>query len=88
MPRIGEDLKLLLQSPVELVGDCFCFQDYTLIRIYGFEGEPFRLPKFTTRRLFERVARFTEFRQLEKLRNSCTKRILWKTSYIDFRLED
>ena len=52
MPRIGEDLKLLLQNPVEPVGDWFCFEDYTLIRIYGFEGEPFRLPKFTTRRLF------------------------------------
>ena len=52
MPRIGEDLKLLLQNPVELVGDWFCFEDCTLIRIYGFEGEPFRLPKFTTRRLF------------------------------------
>ena len=52
MPRIGEDLKLLLQSPVEPVGDWFCFEDYTLNRIYGFEGEPFRLPKLTTRRLF------------------------------------
>lgn len=52
MPRIGEDLKLLLQNPVEPVGDWFCFEDYTLIRIYGFEGEPFRLPKFITRRLF------------------------------------
>ena len=52
MPRISEDLKLLLQNPVETVGDWFCFEDYTLIRVYGFEGEPFRLPKFTTRRLF------------------------------------
>ena len=52
MPRIGEDLKLLLQNPMEPVGDWFCFEDYTLIRVYGFEGEPFRLPKFTTRRIF------------------------------------
>ena len=37
---------------MELVGDWFCFEDYTLIRVYGFEGEPFRLPKFTTRRFF------------------------------------
>ena len=37
---------------MEIVGDWFCFEDYTLIRVYGFEGEPFRLPKFTTRRLF------------------------------------
>ena len=52
MPRIGEDLKLLLQGPRETVEDWFCFEDYTLIRVYGFEGEPFRLPKFTTRRFF------------------------------------
>ena len=52
MPRIDGDLKLLLQGPVELVGDWFCFEDYTLTKVYGFEGEPFRLPKFTTRRFF------------------------------------
>ena len=37
---------------MDLVGDWFSFEDYTLIRNYGFEGEPFRLPKFTKRRLF------------------------------------
>ena len=52
MPRISEDLKLLLQNLVETIGYWFCFKDYTVIRIYGFEGEPFRLPKFTSRRLF------------------------------------
>lgn len=52
MLRIGEDLKLLLQNPMESMGDWFGFEDYTFIRIYGFEGEPFRLPNFTTRRLF------------------------------------
>ena len=41
MPRISEDLKLLLQNLVETVGDWFCFKDYTLIRVYGFEGEPY-----------------------------------------------
>ena len=56
MPRIGEDLKLLLQNPMELEGDLFCFEDYTLIKIYGFEGEPFRLPKFPTRRLCLRIS--------------------------------
>ena len=45
-------MKALLQGPVELIGDWFCFVDYTLIRVYGFEGEPFRIPKFTSRRLF------------------------------------
>jgi len=52
MLRIGADLKSLLQGPVETVGDWFCFADYTLIMVYGFEGEPFRLPMFTNRRLF------------------------------------
>ena len=52
MPRIGANLKALLQGPVELIGDWFCFVDYTLIIVYGFEGEPFRLPKFTNKRLF------------------------------------
>ena len=52
MPIISEDLKLLLQIPVETVGDWFFFKDYIVIGVYGFEGEPFRLPKFTSRRLF------------------------------------
>lgn len=52
MQRISEDLKLLLQNPVETIGDWFCFENYTVIRVYGFEGEPIRLPRFTSRRLF------------------------------------
>ena len=52
MPRIGADLKALSQNPAELVGDWFCFADYTLIRVYGFKGEPFKLPNFASRRLF------------------------------------
>ena len=52
MPRIHEDFKLLLQNPVELVGDWFCYQDFTIIKVYGFEGEPYKLPKFLTRIIF------------------------------------
>ena len=52
MQGIGADLKALLQGPVEPVGGWFCFANYTLIRVYGFDGEPFRLPKFTSKRLF------------------------------------
>lgn len=52
MPKISEDLKLLLQNLVDLVGDWFYFKDYTVIRVYGFEGEPYKLPRFTTKRLF------------------------------------
>lgn len=51
MPRISEDLKLLLHNPMETVGYWFCFENYIVIRVYGFEGEPFRLPRFISRRL-------------------------------------
>ena len=52
MPTISDDLKLFLPNLVETIGDWFCFENYTVIRVYGFEGEPFRLPRFTSRRLF------------------------------------
>ena len=52
MLRIQEDFKLLVQNPVEAVGDWFCYQDFTILRVYGFEGEPYKLPKFLTRRIF------------------------------------
>lgn len=52
MPRIGEELKAILQNPQGPVGDWLCFGDYTLLRVYGFEGESFRLPKFIGKRLF------------------------------------
>ena len=52
MPRINEDLKFLLQNPTKLIVGWFCFKDSTVIRVYGFEEEPYKLPKFTTRRLF------------------------------------
>ena len=43
---------MLLHNPVEPIGDWLCFKDYIVIRIYGFEGEAFKFPKFTSRRLF------------------------------------
>lgn len=52
MPTIQDDFKLLLQNPVELVGDWFCYQDFTILRFYVFEGEPNKLPMFLTRRIF------------------------------------
>ena len=38
MPRINEDLRLLLQHPTELIGDWLCYKDFIVIRVYGFEG--------------------------------------------------
>ena len=52
IPRINEDLKSLLENHVEFIGDWFCFKDSTVIMVYGFEGEPYKLPKFTSRRFF------------------------------------
>lgn len=52
MPRINDDLKLLLQNSVENIGDSFCFKDCVVIKVYGFERESFKIPKFITRRLF------------------------------------
>ena len=37
MSRIGEELKAILHNPRGLVGDWFCFADYTLLRVYGSE---------------------------------------------------
>ena len=52
MPRISEDLKFLLHNPAELIGDWFSYDDPIVIRAYGSEGEPYKLPNFLTRRLF------------------------------------
>ena len=52
MQRINEDLKLLLQNPVELLGDWFYYKEFTVMTVYGFEGEPYKLPRFLTRRIF------------------------------------
>jgi hypothetical protein len=37
---------------MEPVGDWLCYQNSTIIRVYGFEGEPYKLPNFLTRRIF------------------------------------
>ena len=52
MSRIHEDFKSLLQNPMEPVGDWLFYQDFTILKVYGFEGEPYKLPKFLTRRIF------------------------------------
>ena len=52
MSRISEDLKFSLQNPVEIIREWFCFKDSIVIRVYVFEGEPYKLHKFMSRRLF------------------------------------
>ena len=52
MTRISEDLRSLLHNPTKLIGDWFYYKDSTVIRVYGFEEELYKLPKFLTRRIF------------------------------------
>ena len=42
-----------LHPPTEdQIGDWFLFQDYNVIRVYGSEEKPYRLPTFLTHRIF------------------------------------
>lgn len=40
LPRLDQEFKTCLQHPSAQVGDWFLYQDYTVIRIYGFEDQP------------------------------------------------
>ena len=47
------ELKKLLQLTKEIsTSDWYLFENYTLIRVYGFEGEPYNLPVLLTPRIF------------------------------------
>ena len=53
LPRVLDEMKCLMQSsPEDRVGDWFLYRDYTVLRIYGFTGQPYRLPAFLTPRIF------------------------------------
>ena len=53
LPRVLEEMKSMMQSsPEDRVGDWFLYKDFTVLRIYGFTGEPYRLPAFITSRIF------------------------------------
>ena len=52
LPRMIGDMKSYLQSSNELVADQFLYKEFTILRIYGFENEPYRLPVFLTKRIF------------------------------------
>jgi hypothetical protein len=52
-PRIFPECKKLLQlSPDKRVGDWYIFENYTEIKIYGSELQPFLLPVFLNPRIF------------------------------------
>ena len=52
LPRMTEEMKSYLHNFNEPVGDWFLYKEFTILRIYGFENEPYRLPVFLTKRIF------------------------------------
>ena len=53
LPRVLEDMECMMQSsPEDRVGDWFLYKDSTILRVYGFTGEPYKLPAFLTTRIF------------------------------------
>ena len=52
-PRLTDEMQRILQlSKVYSIGDWYFYQSYTIIRIYGCELPPYRLPKYVPMRLF------------------------------------
>ena len=45
-------MKAYLQNSNEPEGDWFLYKYFTILRIYGFEDEPYRLQLFLTKRIF------------------------------------
>ena len=40
-PRLLEEMKSMMQSsPEDKIGDWFLYKDFTVLRVYGFTGEP------------------------------------------------
>ena len=53
LPRVLEEMKLMLQSSLEdRIGDWFLYKDFTVLRVYEFTGEPYKLLVFLTPRIF------------------------------------
>lgn len=52
-PRISQELQDCLHPAIEThIRDWFLFQNYIVIRVYGSEEKPYRLPVFLTPRIF------------------------------------
>ena len=52
LPRMTKEMKVYMQNSNELVGDWFLYKEFIVLRVYGFEDEPYRLPVFLTKRIF------------------------------------
>ena len=52
-PRISEEIKKVLHLFEKVqIGDWYLYENYTEIRIFGFEVPPYKLPKFLPMRIF------------------------------------
>ena len=45
-------MKIHMQHSSEPVGDWFLYEDYIVLRVYGFMEEPYKLPAFLTKIIF------------------------------------
>ena len=46
-----EEMKVYMHNSNETVGDWFLYKEFTVLRVYGFEDEPYRLPVFLTKKI-------------------------------------
>ena len=52
-PRVTSTLQECLHPPIEdWIGDWFLSENYIVIRVYGFDRPPYRLPTFLTPKIF------------------------------------
>ena len=52
-PRVPHHCQVYLHPQAKnQIGDWFLYHDYTMIRVYGFEEQPYKLPFFVTPRIF------------------------------------
>ena len=52
-PRVPQHFQMYLHPQTEnQIGDWFLSQDYAILRIYGFEEQPYRHPSFLKPRIF------------------------------------
>ena len=66
-PRITDDMQRILQlSKAYSIGDWYFYQNHTVIRIYGCDLPPFRLPKYVPMRLFA-LEYFRQFGRVDVL---------------------
>ena len=52
LPRLTEEMKIYMQHSSDPVGDWFLYEDYTVLRVYGFKEETYKFPTFLSKRIF------------------------------------